>query len=493
GFTLEAAECVGGQTDGREESCSPSARLSVLDLVGSLVDQSLLQRATGPDGESRYLMLETVREFARDRLEASGEAEAVRARHADYFADRAEAIAPLLERRSDVVDSVARVDADLDNLRAGLAWASERDDTTTFLRLAVALQSHWTMRGRAAEGRAWLDRALAVCETAPLPLRAAVVRAAGWIARHQGDYARAEELGERGLALSREHGDPLAVAHALTLLGWVADEQGQFARARTYHEEALAWGRRLPDPAWSAWSMRSIGKQAFTGGDNETAERWLEQALALFRREGLHYGAAVALHNLGEIALSRGEHARAAVLRREWLDQDWDATGLRFCLEALANVAVASGEMKHAARLLGAAEAHRARLGVALMPRQVAGYERNVADARNALGEPVFAAAWAEGRRLSADEARAEAFRVIDAIAGAAAREPPTRAADPFLTPREVEVLRLVADGRSDREIADALFIGTGTVRTHLMHAFGKLGVGSRTAAVAAARRLGVL
>ncbi len=103
------------------------------------------------------------------------------------------------------------------------------------------------------------------------------------------------------------------------------------------------------------------------------------------------------------------------------VDQDWDATGLRFCLEALANVAVASGEMEHAARLLGAAEAHRARLGVDLMPRQVAGYERNVADARNALGAAVFATVWAEGRRLSADEARAEAFRVIDAIGGASA------------------------------------------------------------------------
>jgi ATP/maltotriose-dependent transcriptional regulator MalT len=238
--------------------------------------------------------------------------------------------------------------------------------------------------------------------------------------------------------------------------------------------------------------MRSIGKQAFTGGDNETAERWLEQALALFRREGLHYGAAVALHNLGEIALSRGEHARAAVLRRDWLAQDWDATGLRFCLEALANVAVASGEMAKAARLLGAAEAHRARLGVDLMPRQVAGYERNVADARNALGEAVFAAAWAEGRRLSADEARAEAFRVIDAIAEDAQR-PSSRTVDPALTPREAEVLRLVADGCSDREIAEALFVGTGTVRTHLAHVFEKLGVGSRTSAVAAASRLGVL
>src|SRR5262245_26352848 len=114
-------------------------------------------------------------------------------------------------------------------------------------------------------------------------------------------------------------------------------------------------------------------------GDHATAERWLEQALALFRREGLAYGVAVTHNMLAEIALARGEYARAAALRREWLGQDWDATGLRFCLDGLINVAVACGEMEHAARLLGAAEAHRTRLGVDLTPRQVPEYERNVA------------------------------------------------------------------------------------------------------------------
>ena len=402
-------------------------RLTTLDLVSSLVDQSLLQRTAGPDGESRYLMLETVRAFASDRLEACGEAETMRARHAGYFADRVEVIAPYLEWRNDseLAGPLARVDAELDNVRAAMTWANERGDATAFLRLAVAMQSYWVLRGRAAEGRTWLDRAVAVCETVPLPLRAAVVRAAGWIARHQGDYARAEWLGEQGLALSRRLGDPTAVVHALNLLGWTADEQGQFARARAFHEEALALGRRLADPAWSAWSMRNIGKQIFTSGDHDAAERWLEQALALFRREGHRHGAAITLHNLGEVALRRGEPVRSAVLRREWLELDWDAPGLRWCLEGMVAVAVAAGEAESAARLLGAAEAHRMRLGVALFPRQVPEYERNVADARNTLGEAAFATAWADGRRLSADEARAEALRVIDAIAGAAAQEPP--------------------------------------------------------------------
>jgi DNA-binding CsgD family transcriptional regulator len=143
--------------------------------------------------------------------------------------------------------------------------------------------------------------------------------------------------------------------------------------------------------------------------------------------------------------------------------------------------------------LLGAAEAHRERLGAPPKPRLAAVYATKAADARAALGEAGFAAAWTAGRRLSADEARAEAIRVADAIATASGRRTPAEDRAHGLTPRELEIVRLVADGHSDREIAEALFIGASTVRTHLTSLFGKLGVGSRTAAVAAVRRLGIL
>ena len=438
-------------------------------------------------------MLETVREFARDRLEASGEADVMRERHTAYFADFAEVIAPYLQWQPDTAGSIARLDADLDNLRAALAWSDAHGPRETFLRLAVALQSYWALRGRLGEGQAWLDRALTVCDAALLVLRAATVRAAGWTARSQGDFARAEPLGEHGLALSRELGDTVAVVHALTLLGFIAEEQGQLARSRAYHEEALALGRNLPEPAWSAWSMRNLGKNAYLSGDREAAERWLNQALALFQPGGHRYGVGATLRDLAGIALWRGAHARAAGLYQEWLGQTWDAQGLRYCLEGLAQVATASGEMEWAARLLGAAEVHRARLGVALVPRQMTVYERNVAQARTALGKAVFATVWAEGRRLSPDEARAEAFQAIRAIQGASVSEPTTHGVELSLTPRELDVLRLVDDGRSDRAIADALFIGPGTVRTHLANVFGKLDVGSRTAAVAVARRRGII
>jgi DNA-binding CsgD family transcriptional regulator len=167
--------------------------------------------------------------------------------------------------------------------------------------------------------------------------------------------------------------------------------------------------------------------------------------------------------------------------------------GLRWCLEGVAEVALASGEPWWTARLFGAAEAHRERLGVVMKPRQVSGYEQAVANARATLGVAAFDALWTEGRRLSSDEARAEAARVADAIQAALGSTPDHDMGHHGLTPRELDVLRLVADGHSDREVAETLFVGSATVRTHLTSIFGKLGVGSRTAAVAAARRLGIL
>jgi non-specific serine/threonine protein kinase len=501
GFTLEAAEAVGkaGSAVPDDSPSAPSApgTPSVLDLVGSLVDQSLLRQdaasGSGTGSESRYVIMETVREFGLERLTERGEAEAVRVRHAAYFADLAEAIGPYLPYRADATAAVARLDADQDNLRAALAWTAERGPTETFLRLATALESYWVRRGQLVEGRTWLDRALGLCETAPFPLQAAVLRAASWIARHQGDLDRAEMLGEAGLALSREQGDALAVAYAVTILGFVAGDRGEFARSRALHEEALAVGWSLGRPSWTAWSMRNLGRVAFLSGDGEAAEPWLEEALVLFRQEDHHVGMAYVQSELAEIALARGDLARAAALWRELLGLTWDAYGLYWSLEGLAAIAVAHGEAMQAARLLGAAEAHRTRLGATLVPRQASRLERVVAETRAALSEADFAAAWAEGRWLSPDEARAEASRELDAIQDATGSGTLARTAPHGLTPREVEVLRLVADGQSDREIAEALFVGRGTVRTHLASIFGKLEVGSRTAAVAAARRHGII
>jgi non-specific serine/threonine protein kinase len=364
---------------------------------------------------------------------------------------------------------------------------------TTFLRLAAAMQHYWSLTGQTAEGRAWLDRAVAVCEAASLPLRAAVLREASWFARQQGELDRAEALGHRALALSREDGDPTGIAHALTALGWIAEYRGRFAEARTFYEEALEVGRRLEDRSWFAWSMRNVGMQAFRLGQIEAAERRLNEAVALFRREGLRFGAAFALTNLAEIALARGDLARAAALWHDWVDHlSGNVVRLPYFLRGLAEIAAASGQTRWAARLLGAEEAHREQIGSTLMPSHVVGYEQTVEDVRAALGEDAFAAAWAEGRRLSADEARAEAVRVVDAIVAALEPKQPRDCGDHGLTPRELDVLRLLAAGHSDRQIAAALSISRKTAGNHVSSILAKLGVEGRTAAAALAVRRGL-
>jgi non-specific serine/threonine protein kinase len=484
GCTLEAAEAVGGEE---------GQTASVIDLVGSLVDQSLLHRDVAPGREPRYRMLETVREYALDRLEASGEAEPMRARHAGHFVGLAEAAGPFLQWQRDTDASVLRLNADVDNLRAAVAWASDGGALATFLRLAAALRPFWTMSGRWREGKAWIDRAVAACDAAPLPLRTAVIREAAWSARGLGEHDRAEALGQKALTLAREQGDTAAMVHALTLLGWMAEDQDHFARARLLHAEALELGRLLGDPAWTAYLLRNSGVQAFLIEEIETAQRWMEEALALFRREGYRYGAAIVLADLAQIALRRREYAQAAALWQESLGLRWHASGLHACLEGLAAIATAWGEEAWAARLLGAAEVHRERLSHPMVPRKVPEYQRMVTGLRAALGEDAFAAGWAAGRLLSPDEARAEAIRVMDAIRGGTEPVPPARVADHGLTPREREVLRLLADGLSNRQVAEALFISPRTVDNHVSNLLAKLDVASSRAAVAEARRRSIL
>jgi DNA-binding CsgD family transcriptional regulator len=240
--------------------------------------------------------------------------------------------------------------------------------------------------------------------------------------------------------------------------------------------------------------MYQVGIAAHLGGDLDAAERSWEGALTLFRREGSEHGASHALSGLADLALQRGEHARAAANWQERLNLTWDSWSLRWALEGLAAVAAACQQSERAARLLGAAEALRERLGAVLGPGQLLEVERTTAAARAALDEAAFAAAWAEGRRLSPEAARAEAALVAQETGPPIANDRGAAGAvEHGLTPRELEVVRLVAAGRSNREIADALFISVPTVKRHLSTVLAKLGLPSRSALTAYAHTRGLV
>jgi non-specific serine/threonine protein kinase len=438
-------------------------------------------------------MLETVREFGLERLEASGDSEEIRRRHAAWclaLADRAETVAgwggPGEKRWLD------RLEAELPNLRAALAWLELTGDAEAGMALAGALVGLWHFRGHRAEGRAWLESALARGGEAPSPARAKALLALGVLERFVTG-GRDVALIAESQAMWRDLGDARRAAVTLVGLGIGLGYLAEHERSVPVLEEAAALLDRLGEPALAAIARLHLGVAALEVGDGARGEAILEEVLSVFRREGHRWAVGGTLQALGQAAEERGDRAGAAARYAEslavWAELG-SRDGLPDTLNGAARLAAADGRPGPAARLLGAAAA----LGENLenVPRPAERVRTERAAARAARGGAGFAAAWAAGRALTIERAAAEATAVLATIIDPAA---PTGAAgvDAFgLTPRELEVLRLVARGRSNEEIGDALFISPRTAQTHLTHLLAKLGLPSRTAAAAFAHEHGL-
>jgi non-specific serine/threonine protein kinase len=211
----------------------------VLDLLSHLVEKSLVIVEEAARGEARYRLLETVRQYARDRLLESGEAPALRGRHLDFFLHFAEQGEPELHGPEQAA-WFERLEAEHDNLRAALEWSlAPEGGGEAGLRLAGALWWFWVIRGHFQEGQSWLERALERSGGVPA-LRAKALEGAGWIAAHRGDFAATRAFVEQELAIGRELGDKRIIATSYRALGWVASLQGDSASARPFYEQALA-------------------------------------------------------------------------------------------------------------------------------------------------------------------------------------------------------------------------------------------------------------
>jgi predicted ATPase/DNA-binding CsgD family transcriptional regulator len=482
GCTLEAAEAIGGE--GGDTTSLPS---SDLDLIAALVEASLLRSEIGPDGTVRYRMLETIREFAEERLVASGEAEAIRMRHGAYFMAFAERyqLAQLLPD-ADLV--LALLEAEHANLRAALAWLGDTDDHEGLLRLAAALGHFWTGRGYYQEGRAWLERALAHAGGAAAN-RATALVALGVIQLLQGANREAELRLIEGLAGCRALGDALHAALALIGLSGLAIAQGDLDRGAALLDEARAAAQGVADRRLAGivagWVSINLAVAPRAKGQYALAAAHLEEALRLEREAGYTEGVVLALADLGTLARDQDDYPRALELYREALEEGRGHPGTRMVTEVIEGVgimAAAVGQAERAVRLLSAATAQRDRLGLRYGVRadQVA-VEHAVATTRAALGDQAFATAWAAGRTLSPGQAVSEARDSVLPSAGSPRGS---------LTPREVEILRLLASGMTNPEIAAALFLSVRTVENHVAHILAKLGVRTRTAAATAAGQL---
>jgi tetratricopeptide (TPR) repeat protein len=426
----------------------------LLELLTALVQKSLVVYEEDEEGRGRYRLLETVRQYARDRLLEAGEGEAVRERHRDWFLGLAEGTGPKLGPPDSWMD---RVEREHDNLRAALAWSGAQGQGEKGLRLGGALWWFWQVRSYLGEGREHLAGLLALPGTeARTMARAKALDGAGALAWFQGDYGAARALVEESLAIWRELGNKHGTAWSLTGLGIVARDQGEYGLARALLEESLAIYRELGDKRNIAWPLTILGEVVHNEGDSVAARVLLEESLAISREAGVRKQIAMSLDSLGSMAREQGDLEAARALHEESVAincelgekeviswsltcRGWVAHGqgeygtarARFeeslainrergekrgtaqNLEGLAAVAVAQSQPKRAARLFGAAEGLRQAMGTPLPPAERAEHDRSVAAVRTALGAEPFAAAWAEGRALSLEEACAYALEEV--------------------------------------------------------------------------------
>lgn len=445
GCTVDAVEAV---------AVDNPARTSVLDQLGSLLDKSLLGEVEDPNGEPRFVMLETLREFGLEQLEASGEQETIRLRHADFFLALAEQAEASLES-TEQVQWMNRMEQEHDNLRAALEWSKTTESKGEIcLRLAGTLGLFWEARGYFSEGRERLSAVLSM-ETAQgrTAARAKLLARAAELAYRQSDYPATTVFAGESLAIYREVGDKQGIASALIKLGNAATEVGDYATASGFLEEALAIWRELEYKHGIARALISLGWAALRSGNYHLANARLEEALALSRELGDTRSIGFELSGLGEVALRQGDYVRAIRLLEESLELrrqlgnkwgvgvslgtlgwvamcegDWnravarlgeslevrqeigDKGGNAWCLERLAEVALVQAQAEKAVRLFGAAAALRASIGSVIDPVDQPEYESNLTSLRAELGEERFAVKWDEGRAMTLEQAVAYAL-----------------------------------------------------------------------------------
>ncbi|HJS28691.1 MAG TPA: tetratricopeptide repeat protein [Anaerolineales bacterium] len=447
GWTVEAAEAICGGNGGPDAGLDP---LDILDLLSHLIDKSLIMRGDD-EGTARYHWLETVRQYALEKLFDSGEGERIRDRHLDWYLRLAEEAGLRLIGR-DQLALLAELDPEKDNMRAALEWSARDAEASQLgLRLATALTTYWGLRGYYSEGREKLSTLLELSGPATPPLLRAnalsggadlaymqsdyrttqdlyerslpIYRALGAegrpgladallglgnVATEIGDYDSAPGLFEEGLAIMRQLGDQRGIADSLRNLGWCAMRPGDYDQAEVYLEEALAIFRQIRMETGIAGTLSGLGEVALRKGEYARAERILEESLALSRQLGIKWRTAASLGSLGWVALSLNHAARARAFLAESLEirqEIGDLGGTAWCLEKLAELAGVEGRFKTQVKIYAAAAALRKSINSVIDPADQPEYERILARAEAELGEAADRAAWEAGSGLAVEQA----------------------------------------------------------------------------------------
>lgn len=526
GFTLQSAAAI----------CDQSEH-AIMTGLDALVDHSLAHVESDLTDQPRYAMLETIREFGLDALAATDDADDVHGRHAAYFTALAEQIDLQIDGPKASV-LLGQIDQDRPNLRTALEWLIEQQVAQDALRLASSLWRYWRIRGFISEARDAFSRTLALPGCTPLSTRADGLWKLGYVLSYLGEYNEARGYLEQSSSLFAAVEDAQGMAMALDSLGTVMVLKGRRAEARIQHRRALELRETLADRLGIEMALSNLGMVALLDGDFAEAQTMLERALEIALELGARREIANRYVNLSRVAFAEGrlddarDYAdRGVVIYNELGDQ----IQLAAALEVLGQVATESGERprgiglllaslrlnldmyRHlplfierlaaasvsldaalATRMLAAAERWEAS-GTMRTTWDAAARERTVATARSALGDVRFGEAWRDGQHLTIVAASQEAITSLPALVDAALKMPVAQGGpcsidgNARLTPREVEVLNLVARGLSNREVAAALYISPATVKRHLSNILAKVDVSSRTAAIARASELGLI
>lgn len=445
GWTLEAAEAV----------CTGEAVADweVLDLLTMLCDKSLVA-VEQMERYSRFRLLETVRQYAREKRELSSDNANIRTKHSHYFLALAEEAESKLNA-AEQGQSLLRLEAEHENLLTSLDWSLAATDARDVLKLCGALGDFWMMQGRLSEGREWCERVFLKTESQPpTPERAKALNAAGALALYQGDFAASRDLHETALSIAQLLADQQGIRAALSGMGLLALSLGDFSAAQTRNEASLAVAQQIGERRGVATALGNLGAIALSQGDypaaqalldrslayaREMGDRWnaalvlyrlglvacfsgdcvaartlLQESLTIRREFGDRGGAARALSGLGMVAYDQGDYAGSITLYRESLAiqrTQSDRSVIAISLEGLAEAIAALDDALRAARIWGAMERLRADIGSPLRPAWRRHCDRSVAASRAALNDDeAFECAWREGRTLSLEQAIALAI-----------------------------------------------------------------------------------
>lgn len=467
-FTLEAVEALMSQPEEQDQT--------VLDVVTGLVDKSLLLMNQPAASIASYRMLEPVKQYAATRLATDPAAGEIHAQHAKYYLRLVEPASAF--HGPDQERLLACLDGEIDNLRAALNWANEHRRAVEGLRTAVALVPYWEARGRLSEGRRWLEAMLVNASDAPPSLRAGALTGAGHLAYLQGANAVAESLLREGLSVTGLSEDPAVIAALLTELGKVRRLRRDFIESERYLLQGLERYREIDDRRGIADALLHLGATLGMRGDVAHSVELVEESLAIWEalRDWRHVAFVWSLLGInavqeGDPETSAGYLTRSLAEHRR-VSHRWhlinDLLGLAWVLLALERPF-------GAARLLGAGEAQGEGPGDAMPRIESDMFTRLIESVQPYRHQRAFNSAWSEGRAMPLGTA------VEYALSEVATHEKTVRfRRNMTLTRRELEVARLLADGCTDRQAADALFLSPRTVGVHVHHILRKLGLRSR-------------